>query len=340
MNMTTSEAIAHVIREGDLTREQTAEVMSEIMSGSATDAQIAGFLVALKVKGETAEEIAGAADVMRAKATRIKTKHPVVVDTCGTGGDRSGTFNISTTAAFVVAGAGLPVAKHGNRSITSKCGSADLLAGLGVRIDLPADRVGECLDEIGIGFLYAPLLHTAMKYAIDVRRQLAPTPTVFNMLGPLTNPAGAERQVIGVFSESMVPMIAEVLRLLGAKHAFVVHGSDGLDEITTTGSSTVAELKDGEVSVKTINPVDLGMDISAPEKLLGGDVDENVAITREVLSGKPGAQRDIVLLNAAAALVAGGKADDLRTGIKLAVESIDAGRGLRTLKKLVELTNK
>ena len=337
--MTTSEAIAHVIRDGDLTRGQTAEVMSEIMSGNATDAQIAGFLVALKVKGETAEEIAGAADVMRAKATWITTKHPVVVDTCGTGGDRSGTFNISTTAAFVVAGAGLPVAKHGNRSITSKCGSADLLAGLGVRIDLPADRVGECLDEIGIGFLYAPLLHTAMKYAIDVRRQLAPTPTVFNMLGPLTNPAGAERQVIGVFSEQLVPLIAEVMRLLGAKHAFVVHGSDGLDEITTTGPSTVAELKDGEVSVDTITPVDLGIDICAPEKLLGGDVDENVAITRDVLSGRPGPQRDIVLLNAAAALVAGGKADDLQAGIKLSVESIDAGRGLRKLKRLVELTN-
>jgi len=337
--MTITEAIARLAGHAHLTRAETVEVMTQIMSGEATDAQIAGFLIALKVKGETVEEIAGAADVMRQKATRIKTKHPVVVDTCGTGGDRSGTFNISTTSAFVVAGAGLPVAKHGNRSVTSKCGSADLLVGLGVKIDLPPERVSECLDEVGIGFLFAPMLHSAMKYAIDVRRQLAPTPTVFNMLGPLTNPAGASRQVVGVFRADMVPLIAEVLRLLGTEHAFVVHGADGLDEITTTAASQIAEVANGEVTLGEIAPEEVGLSHARPEDLRGGDVAENVAITRAVLDGRPGPHRDIVLFNAAAALVAGGLATDLREGIALAQNSIDSGAARDGLALLVAMTN-
>jgi len=337
--MTISEAIAQLANRGDLSRAETAAVMSQIMSGEATDAQIAGFLVGLKVKGETVEEIAGAADVMRQKATRIETSHPVLVDTCGTGGDRSGTFNISTTAAFVVAGAGVPVAKHGNRSITSKCGSADLLAGLGVKIDLPPARVTRCLEEIGIGFLFAPMLHTAMRYAIDVRRQLAPTPTVFNMLGPLTNPAGAKRQVVGVYRREMVPMIAEVLRLLGSERAFVVHGSDGLDEITTTGETTVAQLCDGRVTIGAVRPEDVGLERARQADLRGGDVMTNVGITRAVLDGRQGPQRDIVLLNAAAALVAAGKATDLRGGVRLAAQSIDSGAARERLARLVAMTN-
>lgn len=338
--MTISEAIAKLAEGCDLTRAETAEAMEQIMSGEATDAQIAGFLVGLRVKGETAEEVTGAAEVMRRKATRITTKHPVVVDTCGTGGDRSGTFNISTTAAFVVAGAGVAVAKHGNRSVTSKCGSADLLVGLGVKIDLPPERVSACLDEGGIGFLFAPILHSAMKYAIDVRRQLAPTPTVFNMLGPLTNPAGATRQVIGVYRPEMVPLVAEVLRLLGAEHAFVVHGSDGLDEITTTGPTHVAELANGSVSLRDLTPEEVGIPRAKPEDLRGGDVAENVGITRTVLDGETGPQADIVVLNAAAALVAGGVATTLHEGITRARESIATGAAREKLDRLVAFTNR
>ena len=337
--MTISEAIAHIVAGKDLTRAETVEVFDAIMSGNATDAQIAGLLVALKVKGESIEEIAGAAEVMRAKATKVPTKHSLVVDTCGTGGDKSGTFNISTTAAFVVAAAGLPVAKHGNRSITSKCGSADLLAGLGVNISLPPERVGECLDEVGIGFLFAPMLHSAMKYAIDVRRQLAPTPTVFNMLGPLTNPAGASRQVMGVFRSDLVEPLANVLGMLGSEHALVVHGADGLDEITTTAETIVAELREGKVTTRTITPEEFGLRRAKPEELLGGDTERNVAITRAVLSGEPGPHRDIVALNAAAALMVGGKAASMADGISRASAVLDDGRAEATLAKLVEASN-
>jgi anthranilate phosphoribosyltransferase len=337
--MTIQEAIAALATRGDLTRDNTTDVMNQIMSGEATDAQIAGFLVGLKIKGETAEEVAGAASVMREKATKIHTQHEHVVDTCGTGGDHSGSFNISTTAAFVVAGAGVPVAKHGNKSITSKCGSADLLAGLGVNIELVPERVGESIDEVGIGFLFAPMLHSAMKYAIGVRRELAPTPTVFNMLGPLTNPAGAKRQVIGVYRSEMVPLIAEVLRLLGAEHAFVVHGSDGLDEITTTGPTTVAELRGGEILTSEISPEEFGLDPVESEDLVGGDVERNVEITQSVLAGDPGPPRDIVVINAAAALVAGAKASDIVEGIELAEEAIDNGGARECLARLVEFSN-
>lgn len=337
--LTISEAIAKLASRTDLTRAETADTMSQVMSGEATDAQIAGFLIGLKTKGETVQEVAGAADVMRARATRVTTRHKVVVDTCGTGGDKSGTFNISTTAAFVVAGAGLPVAKHGNRSITSRCGSADLLASLGVRVNLAPERVGECLDEVGIGFLFAPMLHSAMKYAIDVRRQLAPTPTIFNMLGPLTNPAGASRQIIGVFKRPMVELVAEALVLLGTEHAFVVHGSDGLDEITTTGPTEVAEVTGGKVTVSQVKPEDLGLRRAAPEGIKGGTPSENAEICKAVLRGMPGAPRDIVLLNAAAAIVAGGRAETLAEGMTRAQESIDGGHAEIALRKLVEFTN-
>ena len=337
--MTITEAIAQIVAGRNLTREEAVDVFTEIMSGNATDAQIAGFLVGLKARGETVEEIAGAAEVMRSKATKVTTKHETVVDTCGTGGDRSGTFNISTTAAFVVAGAGLPVAKHGNRSITSKCGSADLLAGLGVNIDLSPERVGECLDEVGIGFLFAPKLHSAMKYAIDVRRQLAPTPTVFNVLGPLTNPAGATRQVMGVFRADLVEPLADVLLMLGTEQAFVVHGTDGLDEMTTTAATLFAHVKDGAVTTGEVTPEELGIKRASLEDLHGGDTNRNVAITRSVLAGEPGPCRDIVLLNASAALVAGDLATDLKDGLKKAAESIDSGAAERTLKRLVEVSN-
>jgi anthranilate phosphoribosyltransferase len=337
--MDITEAIAKLAAHGDLTRGETVDVMSGIMSGNSTDAQIAGFLIALKMKGETVEEVAGAADVMRQKATKIATKHSLVVDTCGTGGDRSGTFNISTTAAFVVAGAGLPVAKHGNRSITSKCGSADLLKGLGVNIELSPGKVGACIDEVGIGFMFAPMLHSAMKHAIGVRRELAPTPTVFNMLGPLTNPAGAKRQVIGVFREDLVPLIAEALLLLDAERAYVVHGSDGLDEITTTGPTTIAELRDGKVAVRNLEPGELGIAKARASDLVGGDVEANVAITRAILGGEAGPKRDIVLANAAAALAAGDKAEGLVDGMVIAANSIDTGAAASVMARLVEASN-
>lgn len=337
--MTVSEAIQKLASRTDLTRAETSDAMTQVMSGEATEVQIAGFLIGLRTKGETVEEVAGAADAMRLKATKIPTQHGVLVDTCGTGGDRSGTFNISTTAAFVVAGAGLPVAKHGNRSITSRCGSADLLSGLGVRIDLTPERVGACLDETGIGFLFAPVFHSAMKYALEVRRQLAPTPTVFNMLGPLTNPAGAERQIIGVYRADMVELVARAAALLGTEHTFVVHGSDGLDEITTTGSTKVAEVRNGATSFSEIKPEELGIPLATPGDIRGGDTSTNVEITRAVLAGAKGPHRDIVTLNAGAAIVAGGLAETLREGILRAEESIDTGRAQSVLRNLVDFTN-
>jgi anthranilate phosphoribosyltransferase len=332
------EAIAKITSGKDLCREEVAGVMEEIMTGGATDAQIAAFLVALRMKGETPDEITGCATVMREKATRVATRHPVVVDTCGTGGDHSGTFNISTTAAFIVSGASLCVAKHGNRAASSRCGSADLLKALGVRIDLPPEQVGRCLDEVGIGFLFAPALHGAMKYAIGPRREIG-IRTVFNILGPLTNPAGATRQVIGVYDGALTETMAEVLRQLGSERVFVVHGQDGLDEITTTMATQVTELRDGEIRTYTVTPDDLGLSRADRRALLGGDEQENVRITLDVLNGRPGPQRDIVLANAAAGIVAGGGAATLREGIAVAVESIDSGRALEKLELLKRVSN-
>ncbi|MDE2998247.1 MAG: anthranilate phosphoribosyltransferase [Gemmatimonadota bacterium] len=335
--MSIQDAIAKLIEGQDLARERMIGAMNQIMSGGATDAQIGAFLVALRVKGETVEEIAGAAEVMREKATRVETRHATVVDTCGTGGDRSGTFNISTAAAFVVAGAGLCVAKHGNRAASSVCGSADVLKELGVNIEASPETMGRCLDEAGIGFLFAPALHGAMKYAIGPRRELG-VRTVFNALGPLTNPAGATRHLIGVYSRTLTGTLAEVLRTLESERAFVVHGLDGLDEITTTGPTQVSELNDGTVSTYEITPEELGVSRASAGDLAGGNAETNAAILRRVLHGEPGPRLDVVLLNAAAAIVAGGKALDLPAAMELARETVDSGRAMDKLEELKQIS--
>lgn len=332
------EMLAKVIGGGDLREEEMVGVMTEIMEGGATPAQIAAFITALRMKGETVEEVTGAARVMRRKATRIDARSPVVVDTCGTGGDGRGTFNISTTTAFVVAAAGLTVAKHGNRAISSGCGSADVLETLGVNIDAHPEVVEECLDQIGIGFLFAPLLHGAMKYAIGPRREIG-VRTIFNMLGPLTNPAGATAQLIGVYSAPLTEMFAAVLKNMGTKRAFIVHGADGLDEATVTGETRVSELKDGVIMTYNIDPTYYFGDVDDPAELAGGDASRNGEITKAVLSGEDGAPRRVVLLNAALALMAGEKADSLREGIAIAAECIDSGAAMKKLKALIELSN-
>lgn len=336
--MDIKQAIAHLVRGQDLTETEAEAVMEQIMSGQATTAQIGGFLIALRLKGETVGEVTGFARAMRRNATPVRSHRPLLVDTCGTGGDGSGTFNVSTMAAFVVAGAGLAVSKHGNRSVSSKCGSADVLQALGVRLDLSPERVGDCIDTVGIGFLYAPLLHPAMKHAIGPRREMG-VRTVFNILGPLTNPAGAQVQVLGVYDEMLTEVMARVLNSLGSQAAFVVHGADGLDELTTTGPNRVTRLRDGQVSTTTLDPLDLGLPRAKPADLLGGDAEENAAIFRAVLGGEPGPRRDVVLLNAAAGLVAGGLADDLAQGIALAAQSIDSGAAQSKLDALIAYTN-
>lgn len=332
--MNIQEAIAKVIEGADLSRGEMTDAMNQIMSGEATDAQIGAFLIALRVKGECVDEIAGAASVMREKATPIVTGHDVIVDTCGTGGDHSGTFNISTTAAFVAAGAGLCVAKHGNRAATSQSGSADVLGALGVNIEASPETVSRCLDDVGIGFLFAISLHGAMKYAIGPRREIGAR-TIFNALGPLSNPAGATRQVVGVYSAALTETLAGVLGTLGAERAFVVHGSDGLDEMTLTGPTQVSELKNGSVSTYDVSPGDFGLAQAPADALKGGDADYNAEITRSILNGEEGPRRDIVLLNAAAAIVAGDKARDLNEGVQVAAEVIDSGKALEKLEGLV-----
>lgn len=331
--MNIQEAIAKVIEGADLSRGEMTDAMNQIMSGEATDAQIGAFLIALRVKGECVDEIAGAASVMREKATPIVTKHDVIVDTCGTGGDHSGTFNISTTAAFVAAGTGLCVAKHGNRAATSQSGSADVLSALGVNIEASPETVSRCLDDVGIGFLFAISLHGAMKYAIGPRREIGAR-TIFNALGPLSNPAGATRQVVGVYSAALTETLAGVLGTLGAERAFVVHGSDGLDEMTVTGPTRVSELRDGSVSTYDVSPGDFGLAQASADALKGGDADYNAEITRSILNGEEGPRRDIVLLNAAAAIVAGDKARDLNEGVQVAAEVIDSGKALEKLEGL------
>ncbi len=331
--MNIQEAIAKVIEGADLGRGEMTDVMNQIMSGEATDAQIGAFLIALRVKGECVDEIAGAASVMREKATPIVTKHDVIVDTCGTGGDHSGTFNISTTAAFVAAGTGLCVAKHGNRAATSQSGSADVLSALGVNIEASPETVSRCLDDVGIGFLFAISLHGAMKYAIGPRREIGAR-TIFNALGPLSNPAGTTRQVVGVYSAALTETLAGVLGTLGAERAFVVHGSDGLDEMTLTGPTRVSELRNGSVSTYDVLPGDFGLAQAPADALKGGDADYNAEITRSILNGEEGPRRDIVLLNAAAAIVAGDKARDLNEGVQVAAEVIDSGKALEKLEGL------
>ena len=333
------EAIAKVITKTDLTEAEAETVMREIMQGEATDAQIAAYITALRMKGETVEEITGSARVMREKAVPIKLDARYQVDTCGTGGDMAHTFNISTTAAFVVAASGVTVAKHGNRSVSSKSGSADVLQALGVNIEIPSHRAEECIKDIGIGFLFAPMMHLAMKYAIGPRREIG-IRTIFNVLGPLTNPAKVTAQVMGVYAADLTTLLARALGNLGASHAFVVHGMDGLDEITITGRTKVSEFKDGKVEDYFIHPSDFGLATGKAEDLKGGDAKENAAITIDVLRGQKGPRRDIVLLNAAAALAAAGRATDLKESITLAAASIDSGAALNKLEQLKSFTNK
>ena len=317
-----------------LSRGAASEVMGAIMSGALTPAQIAALLVALRAKGETPEEITGLAATMREFATPIPAERRPLVDTCGTGGDGHGTFNISTTAAFVVAGAGVAVAKHGNRSASSKCGSADVLEALGVHIDAKPEQVARAIDEIGIGFLFARNLHGAMKHVAPVRAELK-VRTVFNLLGPLTNPAGADGQVMGVFASQWAVTLAEVLSNLGTRRAFVVAGADNLDEIALHGETLVAEVNAGHIETYTVAPEDFGMSRVPLAALKGGEADVNAGILRDVLTGSAGPQRDIILLNAAPALVAGGVAADLGEGVAVARQSIDSGAALAKLEALI-----
>ncbi len=319
----------------DLTQAEMAAAFDLIMNGEATAAQIAGFVVALRMKGETVDEIAGGAESMRRHAVFIDCAGLPVVDTCGTGGDGRSTFNISTTAAFVTAGAGVPVAKHGNRAITSACGSADVLMALGVNLEAMPETVEDCIREAGIGFMYAPKLHPAMQYAMGPRRELG-IRTIFNMLGPLTNPAGAKGQIIGVFSPALNEPFAKVLRLLGSRRAFIVHGQDGLDEITVSATTRISELSEGG-GIKTyeFDPLPYIEVYASLEALAGGDPAHNAAITRAVLSGEKGPQRDVVCLNAAAAIAAGGRADSLGDGWDAARASIDSGRAMQALDALI-----
>jgi anthranilate phosphoribosyltransferase len=332
------EAISALTRRIDLTRAQAVIVQRILMTGEATPSQIAAFLTALHMKGETVEEITGFAMTMRELATPILATRRPLVDTCGTGGDHAGTFNISTAAAFVVAGAGIAVAKHGNRSATSKCGSADVLEALGININATPEVVARCIDETGIGFLFARALHGAMKHVGPIRAELK-FRTIFNILGPLTNPAGADGQVMGVFSTALVEPITQVLQHLGARHAFVVAGCDGLDELTLTGPSQVGETRDGEVRLYEITPEQVGLARAEITALRGGDAEENAAILRAVLDGETGPRRDIVLLNAAPAIVAGGAAETLEAGVAVAAKSIDSGAARARLETLIEASH-
>ncbi|MDD5524778.1 MAG: anthranilate phosphoribosyltransferase [Smithella sp.] len=332
------EAIEKAVNKINLPEAEMMAAMGEIMEGVATPAQIAALITALRMKGETVEEVTGAARIMRRKATRINACATTIVDTCGTGGDKLNTFNISTTAAFVVAAAGIVVAKHGNRAVSSGCGSADVLEALGVNISADQEIVEECVQQIGIGFLFAPKLHGAMKYAIGPRREIG-IRTIFNMLGPLTNPAGATAQLLGVYDTKLAEMFADVLKNMGTKRAFVVHGLDGLDEVTITGETRVAELKDGIVRTYNINPVDYFGRTDTLESIRGGDPPVNAQITRDVLSGKDGVCRNVVLINAALAIVAGEKAQDIKEGLKVAADCIDSGAAVKKLQSLIELSN-
>ena len=331
------ESINMLINNINLSETETAECMSEIMEGRATDAQIGAFLTALRIKGETIDEITGAARIMREKAARIKAPEGVL-DTCGTGGDMSHTFNVSTTVAIVVAAAGIPVAKHGNRSVSSKSGSADVLEALGIKIDLQPEKVEKCLFETGFGFLFAPLFHPAMKFAIGPRREMG-IRTIFNILGPITNPASAKRQILGVFSSNLTETLAAVLGNLGAEDAMVVHGEDGLDEITITDGTRVSRFSKGKVETQYLSPEDFGLDRGRREDLLGGDKEENAKIFLEILRGEKGPKRDIVLINSAAAITVAGKTDDLRIALETAKDAIDSGRALEKLEAVKKVSH-
>lgn len=345
------EAIAQVVEGRNLPEGVMVEVMHQIMGGEATPAQIASFITALRMKGETVEEISGAARVMRARATpiqvgagvdidreEINVERETIIDTCGTGGSGTKTFNISTTVAIVVAACGVKVAKHGNRSVSSACGSADVLEQLGVNLDVPVTTVEKAVNEINVGFLYAPALHGAMKFAIGPRREIG-IRTIFNILGPLTNPAAANHQVLGVYREDLVEPIAQVLLRLGCRRGFVVHGLDGMDEITLTGKTRIASIENGRVEVSLLNPEDLGFKCCSMEEIKGGDAECNARIIEDILAGKPGPKRDIVVLNSAYALVAAQQARSIEDGIRMAQEAIDHGDARVKLAELIRITN-
>jgi anthranilate phosphoribosyltransferase len=346
------QAIARVVDGQSLNENEMVDVMGQIMGGEATPAQIGAFITALRMKGETVEEITGAARVMRSHATPIRVGSTIdidrddinldsetIVDTCGTGGSGTRSFNISTTVAFVIAACGVKVAKHGNRSISSACGSADVLEALGVNLDITPAQVTDCIEKVGVGFLFAPALHGAMKYAIGPRKEIG-IRTIFNILGPLTNPAGADRQVLGVYREELVELLAGVLLNLGCRHGFVVHGSDGMDELTLTGPTRVAEIVDGDVRLFTITPEQFGLNRCALTDLQGGDAVVNAEIVTTVLSGLRGPTRDIVLLNSAFALVAAGVCADPQSGLARAAEAIDSGEAMNRMKSLIQQTQK
>lgn len=336
-----SQALEKLVDKLDLTENEMTQVMDEVMSGSSNASQIAALLTALRIKGETIDELTAAARVMRTKVNKITITPPpdtFLLDTCGTGGDSKSTFNISTVAAFVVAGAGVKVAKHGNRSVTSKCGSADLMESLGVNLDIPVNKVEECINLVNLGFLYAPLFHSAMKHVAPVRKELG-FRTMFNILGPLTNPAHAPAQLLGVFNAHLTEVCAQVLKNLGTQHALVVHGSDNLDEITITGKSKITELVDNMIKTYYITPADLGIEPGSPSDLTGKSVEHNRRIALDILDGKKGVQRDVVLLNSAAGLIAAGKAQDFNEGIASASHSIDSGSAKSVLSELIRVTN-
>jgi anthranilate phosphoribosyltransferase len=331
------DVLARLLDGRDMSRDDARAVMNEIMSGEATPAQIGGFLVALRLKGETADEIAGCADGMRDHVVPVRPASDDLVDTAGTGGDGGKTFNISTAAALVAAAAGAHVAKHGNRSISSQTGSADVLEALGFSLDLPPARIARSIDELGFGFMFAPTHHPAMRHAAPVRRELAAR-TVFNVLGPLTNPAGARAQVVGVYSPTLVRTIADVLARLGARRAFVVHGAFGIDELSPAGPNLVGEVVDGVVTERELDPLELGIPRCDPDELRGGTPDENAAAIRDVFRGGDGGRRSAILLNAAGAIAAGGHAADLREGLELAAAALDSGAAAERLDQLAAFT--
>jgi len=347
--MTITEAIKKAVDRRDLSQVEAEAVLDQILTGQCTDAQIAALLTALRMKGETVDEVIGFARAMRRKAAPVRpqsivssemadTEREALIDTCGTGGDVSGSFNVSTATAFVVAGCGVRVAKHGNRSVSSQCGSADVVEALGVKIELAPERIAACIDAVGIGFLHAPLLHAAMRHVGPSRRQMG-IRTIFNMLGPLTNPAGANTQVIGVYAAHLTELLAEALRALGSRRALVVHGSDGLDEISISAPSRVTELRDGRLTTYTLQPEDFGLARAPLDGIRGGDAEQNRRIILDILQGTAGPRRDIVLLNAAAALVASGKVANFTDGVRLAADSIDSGKAMTRLEQLIAFTN-
>ena len=336
--MNIQQAIAQLVTGTNLTEQQMVDVMNQVMTGEATPIQVGAFLTALRIQGETVEEVTGAARVMREKALHVDAGEGCVLDTCGTGGDGKNTFNISTTVAFVVAAAGVTVAKHGNRAVSSGSGSADVLAALGVKIDVPKEMVERCLREVGLGFLFAPLLHGAMKYAAAPRREVG-IRTIFNLLGPLTNPARASHQLIGIYDGTLLETVAQVLGNLGSARAMVVHGEEGLDEISLGGPTSVAEWKEGAVTCYTLHPEEFGFEKCPAERLTASDPEECAAIVTAVLKGEPGPARDVVLLNSGAALCVSEGVPTIADGIRLARERIDSGAALDKLQHLIRLTN-